>query len=169
MKFTQRLALKEDLQEISNMFKAAIKLMESQGIHQWDEIYPNEAILYDDILKKQLYLCFLDNNLASAFVLNNEFDKEYDSADWKYTNCKYIIVHRLCVNPEIQNKGFGNKTVRLIENIALKNGFEAIRLDCFTGNPFAFKLYQKLGYAVKGYANFRKGKFYLMEKSIKKT
>lgn len=167
MTFNYRLALKEDLQEVNDMFKAAIELMETQDIHQWDEIYPNKDIIYDDILKNQLYLCFLNDKLVSAFVLNKECDKEYDYADWKYTSCEYVIIHRLCVNPEMQNKSLGKKTVRLIEEIAFKNGFGAIRLDCFTENPFAFRLYQKLGYTVTGYANFRKGKFYLMEKSIK--
>lgn len=52
--------------------------------------------------------------------------------------------------------------------IALKNGNSSIKLDAFTQNPIALSLYEKLGYKVKGYADWRKGKFVLMEKVLKK-
>lgn len=40
------------------------------------------------------------------------------------------------------------------------------RLDAFTENPFALKLYDNLGYSRVGYADWRKGRFYLMEKYL---
>ena len=52
--------------------------------------------------------------------------------------------------------------------IALKNGNSSIKLDAFTQNPIALSMYEKLGYKVKGYADWRKGKFVLMEKVLKK-
>lgn len=42
----------------------------------------------------------------------------------------------------------------------------AIRLDVFSQNPFALKLYEKCGYAKTGTVNWRKGIFYLMEKYL---
>ena len=44
--------------------------------------------------------------------------------------------------------------------------FSSIRLDVFTKNPRAVKLYENAGYSYAGDAYFRKGKFLLMEKLI---
>lgn len=44
---------------------------------------------------------------------------------------------------------------------------EAIRLDVFSENPYALKLYQNMGFIKTGHADWRKGRFYLMEKYIK--
>ena len=38
--------------------------------------------------------------------------------------------------------------------------------DVFTENPYAQKLYRKSGYQVRGYADWRKGRFDLMEKKL---
>jgi predicted GNAT family acetyltransferase len=39
-------------------------------------------------------------------------------------------------------------------------------LDAFSLNPFALRLYEKIGYVRVGEANWRKGLFYLYEKKI---
>lgn len=41
-----------------------------------------------------------------------------------------------------------------------------IRLDAFTGNPRALKLYDGLGYRRSGYVTFRKGLFVCFEKRL---
>ncbi|MDP4147194.1 MAG: GNAT family N-acetyltransferase, partial [Bacillota bacterium] len=42
-------------------------------------------------------------------------------------------------------------------------------LDVFSLNPFALKMYYKQGYIKVGEVNWRKGKFYLMEKKLVST
>ena len=39
-----------------------------------------------------------------------------------------------------------------------------IRLDVFSNNPLALRLYNSLGYSKVGHADWRKRKFFLMEK-----
>lgn len=59
-------------------------------------------------------------------------------------------------------------TYRLaIENDLKRQGISAIRLDTFSGNPFALRLYAKMGYEMIGHVDWRKGRFLLMEKSLK--
>ena len=45
-------------------------------------------------------------------------------------------------------------------------GYQSVRLDTFTENPFAQRLYLHNGYESRGYASWRKGKFDLMEKKL---
>lgn len=45
-------------------------------------------------------------------------------------------------------------------------GYETVRLDVFTENPFTQKLYRHNGYESREYADWRKGRFDLMEKKL---
>lgn len=166
MRIEYRLASPEDLNEIYHMVQDAINYMIKQNIFQWDEIYPDKAILQEDIDKKQLYLGILENKPAVIYVLNREFDEEYRNGNWKYAEKPFYVVHRLCVNPLFQQKGIGRMTMLHIEETVRSMGFQAIRLDAFTENPFALKLYKNLGYTITGHAHWRKGKFCLMEKYL---
>lgn len=160
------LAQKEDLDSIFSMFTDAINKMNENNIYQWDNIYPDRNILKEDISKGELYIGLYDGKIASAYVINQECDEQYSNGHWKYPESKYYVIHRLCVNPVFQNKGIGKLTMNHIENEIKKMGINTIRLDAFTLNPYAISMYEKLGYAKVGFANWRKGKFYLMEKRI---
>ena len=86
--------------------------------------------------------------------------------DEYYPDAKYCIIHRLCVNPEFQNRGLAAQAIQHIETECRKNGFDEIRLDSYSKNPYAIRLYDTLGYAVVGHADWRKGRFDLREKKL---
>lgn len=113
-----------------------------------------------------MFLGVVDNKIACAFVLNSDYDEEYINGNWKYRNESFSIVHRLCVNPDFQNQGIGTHSMILIEKMLREDGIESIRLDAFSLNQFALRLYEKIGYIRVGEANWRKGLFYLYEKKI---
>ena len=161
-----RLAEPFDLDKIFQVFESAIKNMISQNILQWDEIYPQKDDLREDILKKELYIGILDKEIASVYVLNDECDEQYKNGNWKYPDASYKIVHRLCVDPRFQNRGVGRETVKHIEEVVREMGIQSIRLDAFTENPFSLRMYKKAEYNIVGHADWRKGRFYLMEKKL---
>jgi ribosomal protein S18 acetylase RimI-like enzyme len=53
-----------------------------------------------------------------------------------------------------------------IEETLRARGVKAVRLDAFSLNPFALRLYERLGYEKTGEVTFRKGLFYLYEKDL---
>lgn len=53
-----------------------------------------------------------------------------------------------------------------IEEILKTEGIQSIRLDTFSLNPYALKMYQTLGYQKVGEVKWRKGLFYLFEKQL---
>ena len=156
-----------DLEEIYSLYQNAIIAMEKDNIHQWDEIYPDKDILKEDITKNQMYIGKTDNKIAVCFVLSEECDEEYKNGKWQWPDSKFCVIHRLCVNPKFQNQGIATQTMEYIEKLCKEAGYDSIRLDCFTENPYSRKLYDKAGYSVVGYADWRKGRFELREKLIK--
>lgn len=166
MKIQYRKATLENLYEIMALIKSAIINMNQAEIYQWDEIHPIEATIKQDIDNNDLYIGIVDGKIAVIYVTNNSSDEQYNNGDWQYPDTKYRIIHRLCVHPDFQNKGVGKITMEHIESKLINKGIKSIRLDAFTKNPYAIKLYKNLGYKIAGYADWRTGRFYLMEKDL---
>ena len=161
-----KLAEEREIESIFSMVTSVIIEMEKNGIFQWDSIYPSKEDFLDDIHKKTLFVGILDQHISVVFTINKECDEHYQNGAWKYLNTEYRIIHRLCVDPKYQNMGIAKETLDQIENELRQVGVESIRLDVFYNNPFALSLYRNRGYKGVGTAEWRKGKFYLMEKHL---
>lgn len=161
-----RKGTKGDMDEVCELFFSGIREMIAGGIYQWDEIYPNREDVEADIENDELYVGVSDGEIAVAFVINKDCDEQYDGGKWRLDTENYKVIHRLCVHPKFQNRGFGKQTLIHIENSLKEQGIASIRLDAFTRNPYALKMYHSRGYDITGEVNFRKGRFYLMEKVI---
>lgn len=157
-----RQAIAEDFQPIMQLFQAAIAHMLKNGIDQWDELYPAAA----DIAAGEMYICMQGGEMASVFVLNRQADEQYADCDWQLDEQGSMVVHRLCVHPCCQGRGIGGGTVQALEQLARQKGARSIRLDAFSQNPAALRLYQRAGYSKTGVGNFRKGMFYVFEKEL---
>lgn len=155
-----------DLNAIIAVIQDAIITMEKNNIYQWDELYPTKDIIQKDIESGHLYIGMADKNIAVIFVLNQECDDEYRNGNWAHPDREYFVIHRLCVNPLYQNRGVAKRTMLFIEEQVTAMNIFALRLDVFSENPYAIKLYEDMGYSKTGHADWRKGRFYLMEKYI---
>ena len=166
MNLQYRTAENHDLNEICALISSATDAMIRENILQWDEIYPNRDIVAYDIENKQLTVGTENGKIAVIYTLNQECDEGYTNGKWKYSDNSFCVVHRLCVSPEYQNKGVAKTTMQRIHNEAKKLGVTSIRLDVFSENPYALKLYKGFGFKEAGYAYWKKGKFLIMEKIL---
>lgn len=166
MKIKYRLAALTDLDKICTLVSTAIEEMLRQKINQWDGLYPTREDIKADIENQQLYVGMVKHQIAVIYTINQAFDEEYKNGDWKRKDEPFFVVHRLCVHPAFQNQGIARNALLHIEATLNAMGIHAIRLDVFSQNPHALKLYHHLGYTKTGHADWRKGRFYLMEKYI---
>ena len=156
----------DDLDALVALYGSAAQDMLRQGIDQWDEYYPDREILAEDVESGDMTLGLLDGELACAYVVNREHDPEYTSGAWEHTQGNFCVLHRLCVNPRMQGRGLARQTMARMEETARKQGFDSVRLDVFSKNLHAQRLYERLGYKRTGEVRFREGIFYLMEKAL---
>lgn len=159
----------EDLDGVITLLHRCIENMESCGIHQWDDIYPGVETFESDIEKNNLYVTKSDGRLCVAAAIDEEQPPEYRTISWKLTEGRILVVHRLCVDPDFQGRGYAGSAMRFIENYAHRNGYASIRLDAFTKNPAAVRLYRGRGYRLAGTVDFRKGPFYCFELEVRLT
>lgn len=161
-----RRACRTDIDGICALVASAIIHMQEQKIFQWDEKYPARVDFLNDLQENTLSVGTIEGKIAVTFTVNQTCDPEYDDGEWQYPNEEYRIVHRLCVNPEFQGRGVAGRTLRYIEEELRRQKIGAVRLDAFTQNPTAVALYTRNGYEKRGFADWRMGKFYLMEKKL---
>lgn len=166
MKIEYRPGTIQDLDAVCLMIQQAVDEMERHGIYQWDDIYPARKDFEEDIEKQTLFLAYVNKDLAALYVISGEWDEQYTNGRWKYDDSSAYILHRFCVSPIYQNQGIGKAVLQHIEEQVKDLGYHSIRLDSFTGNPFAQRLYLHSGYETRGYADWRKGRFDLMEKKL---
>lgn len=166
MKLIFRKAAEGDVPSIEILIKQAIAEMEQNQIFQWDDLYPTREDFLEDIQNRQLFIGCIDCQIVVIFTINENFDKAYINGKWKNPEKSFYIIHRLCVHPKFQNKGIAKQAMGYIEQQVLLEGKQAVRLDVFSQNPYAIKLYLDCGYEKVGTAEWRKGIFYLMEKYL---
>jgi ribosomal protein S18 acetylase RimI-like enzyme len=164
-----RLATNKDINRIIEITNACAKHMISQNIFQWNEQYPNKEIFNQDVLNECLFVLVENNSVIGCLCISNEMDEVYKNVKWLTKNKKNIYLHRLAVHPTFQGKGYAISLMNYAERFTLKNGYESIRLDTFSGNPKNNKFYKLQGYTKLEKIFFRKQShlpFYCYEKII---
>jgi GNAT superfamily N-acetyltransferase len=162
-----RTAREEDIDRVMELVRDCIAGMRQAGIEQWDDIYPNRATMGIDARDGTLYLGSLDAEpFVGMFVVNDVQSPEYRDVPWTIEAARVGVVHRLMVDPRYQGRGLARELMQAAEARAARLGYGAIRLDAFSANPRALRLYRSLGYHDAGCVTLRKGIFHCFEKQI---
>jgi ribosomal protein S18 acetylase RimI-like enzyme len=156
-----------EIDQVMTLIKEAISEMERNGIHQWDEIYPDRTVMLNDVAAGQLYSTMSGNTITGVITLNEDQPSEYGSISWNDEG-RPLVVHRLCIDPEFQGQGLAKRLMEFAEDYARENNFTSIRLDAFPDNSRAVALYDSLNYQLLGTVRFRKGEFYCYEKVLQR-
>ncbi|WP_058303114.1 GNAT family N-acetyltransferase [Gorillibacterium timonense] len=160
----------EDLSDIMQLFRSCRWSMEADGIFQWNDYYPNPDVIQEDHEKGTLYVYKLDEIIVGVVTFDEEQAEEYGQLDWTYDGGRAIVIHRLAVHPRYQGQGIARKLMDFAETTAFQCGYESVRLDAYSGNERALRLYDKLGYKHRGEVNFpwRELPFHCLEKRLSK-
>ncbi|HVH25256.1 MAG TPA: GNAT family N-acetyltransferase [Vicinamibacterales bacterium] len=162
-----RRAEPDDLNAVMQLVADCIRAMRQAGIEQWDDIYPDRATLLADARERTLHLAWLhEDRLVGCLVLNDYQNPEYADVPWTIAGARIAVVHRLMVDPWFQGRGLARELMGFAERLATEGGCDVLRLDAFTANPRALRLYQGLGYHDAGSVTFRKGVFRCFEKRL---
>jgi len=161
-----RIAADGDVGLAMHLVRACIAHMRQNGIEQWDDVYPDETTLRADARSGTMYVVEDSSGIYGMFVLNAFQDREYADVPWTISDVPIAVVHRLMVHPDHQRRGIARQLMKVAEACAVERGYGAIRLDAFTQNPGALRLYADLGYRDAGGIRLRKGLFRCFEKRL---
>ena len=153
-----RKAIQEDKAHIAKIRSEVCKNMISVGLTQWDEEYPSDEILFEDIDRGEMLIAQIGDEIAGYVTVNKDIPKEYDEIDLQFAS--KICIHRLSVNPTFLRQGIGTRIMLYLHKSFKAQGYKSICLDTCEDNEGALRLYDKLGYIIRGYVKFpRKEQF----------
>jgi len=172
-----KLCRPEEAEEIFKIYNDCRNAMRAENIHQWYDDYPSLEVIKEDTEKKELYGYYEQeagtNKCLGAVAINTYQDEEYKEIDWEdregNENGRVVVIHRLAVNPNNQNKGIARLLMDFAEDFARKENYSSIRLDSYSENKRAVKFYENRGYKKRGECFFamRDKPFYCYELSLK--
>jgi ribosomal protein S18 acetylase RimI-like enzyme len=138
-----------------------------RGILQWDDVYPTRATVAADIAHGRLYVLTVSGECQATVALDDTQDPLYRTVPWT-TAEPALVIHRLCVDPGAQGRGYGRQLMEFAEAYAEHHRYSSVRLDAYSDNPSAVMLYRRRGYREAGQVMFprRSLPFHLFELGV---
>ncbi|MBI9011514.1 MAG: GNAT family N-acetyltransferase [Clostridiales bacterium] len=140
----------EDLGQIEKLYGDCTDYLNQNEIYQWDDKYPNSEMYKICIEDEELFLFIENKKIVGSVVLDEFQSDEWSSLNWGYNEGAQLVIHALAIDPVFQGNGYGQKALELCEEYAIKANYNLMRLDAFSENQVALKLYEKNGYRKVG-------------------
>lgn len=136
---------------IWDILQQAIEQRKQDGSEQWQNGYPNEQTVHDDIADGYAYV-LIDNNMIVAYAaIIFGIEPAYNSINGKWlTNDAYVTVHRVATSNAVKGKGVATHLFKLIEALCVEQKVYSIKVDTNFDNVPMLKILDKLSYSYCG-------------------
>ena len=162
-----RKAFFAELHIIWDILLQAIEQRKQDGSEQWQNGYPNEQTVHDDITYGYAYV-LIDNNVIVAYAaIIFGVEPAYNNINGRWlTNGDYVVVHRVATSNEVKMKGVATNLFRMIEDLCLEQKVYSIKVDTNFDNVPMLKILDKLSYTYCGEIVFNSASRKAYEKVI---
>ena len=136
---------------IWDILQQAIEQRKQDGSEQWQNGYPNEQTVHDDIANSYAYV-LVDNDVIIAYAAII-FGVEPAYTDIKgswLTNEKYAVVHRVAIINAVKGKGIATHLFKVVEDLCTDHKIYSIRVDTNFDNVPMLRILEKLDYIYCG-------------------
>lgn len=158
MNYVFRKATAAEIPQIWEILQDAITRRKNDGSRQWQDGYPNENAIKQDVEKGVGYV--LTNNeviLGYAAILISDEPAYADLKGTWLSNGDFVVVHRLAISENYLGQGLAQKMMLCTEDFALQNNIHSVKVDTNFDNIGMLKIFEKLGYIYCGEVTFRGG------------
>lgn len=140
-----RLATKQDIPAMRKIFDHGREVQLKTGnLHQWEEGYPADELMLEDIKQNAAHVCLVDGEIVSVFSLFTEPDPTYEKIDGAWLNDEsYVTIHRIASNGKV--KGIGRSCIQWVQE-----KFDQIRIDTHKDNKPMKYILKILGFKYCG-------------------
>ncbi|MTV81371.1 GNAT family N-acetyltransferase [Secundilactobacillus folii] len=149
-----RRAVESDLPAIKRIISDAKAYLKAQKINQWQDGYPDDAILKQDIEDGITYVLIIDNQLAGTAALHQGIDIDYlkiDDGSWKNgIDAHYTAIHRIALAGNFRGKHLSEKLMSGLITISSLLGFKDIRIDTHPENVGMQRVITSNGFEKRG-------------------
>lgn len=147
-----RKSVKSDIPQIMSIVKQAQAYFKEQNIDQWQNGYPNEEVINNDIKNEDSYVIIKEDEVVATTVVSFDKESSYKNIiDGKWlTNGDYGVIHRVAVNNTYKGLGLSHKIIKYAQELCLEKGVHSIKVDTHEENIPMQSLLKKNGFEYCG-------------------
>lgn len=145
-----------DINRVMEIINQAKQYFKNNNIDQWQEGYPNEESIKEDIMNEEAYVLEDNGKILGTCMVTIQGEPTYHTIDGKWLfNEDYVCVHRIAVDE--QYKGAGLASIILDQAIAMYPNFHSVRMDTHEGNLSMQRFLTKYGFVFCGIITLQNG------------
>ena len=166
--FSLRNAQKDDQKTIWKILQQAIERRKKDGSKQWQDGYPNEETIQNDIANNYGFVLEMNKEIVAYAAIIFDLEPAYEAIEGKWlTDGNYIVIHRVAISKEFAGQGIATKFFKKIEEFSISKNVFSIKVDTNFDNIPMLKILEKLGYKYCGEVYFRGDSRKAFEKILK--
>lgn len=142
----------EDIPMMMEIIKQAQNYFKSKDIDQWQDGYPNEENLREDIIQGESYVMLLDDKIVATAAISFRGESTYNEiyrGNW-LSDREYAVVHRVAVNDDYKGQGLSHKIIEFSQKKCKELGYSSIKIDTHKDNFVMRSLLEKNGFKYCG-------------------
>lgn len=125
-----------NLTEIMDIIGQAQEYLRLAGIDQWQNGYPNQEIIRNDIEQGNSYVLIENDRILATACLEFAEDPNYQSiyeGTW-LTNGAYGAIHRIAVATDYKGGGLSAKMIKGMQKLCQEKGVFSLKVDTHDAN-----------------------------------
>ncbi len=147
-----RKAKKNDIPQIMQIINDAKEYFKKSGINQWQQGYPDENTITDDIENGRGYV-FCDGEKVCATAaycpgVEPDYLKIYNG-EWK-SSSPYAAIHRIAVSEHLKGQGIAKQFMFEMFKLCIRDNFNSVRIDTHENNISMQRMLAKCGFEYCG-------------------
>jgi len=136
-----------DLDKVAEILDEARGTIAKLGINQWQDGYPNRAVIEEDLLAGRSYVAEAEGAVCGTFALITDgeetYNQIYDGAWLTGESDSYIAIHRVAIAVSSRGTGVSTAILNYACSEAEKMGRASIRIDTHEGNKVMRRMLEK--------------------------
>ena len=138
-------------QVIWEILQQAIAQRKLDGSEQWQNGYPNEETVQEDINNGFGYVLVEENTVIAYAAIIFGIEPAYLDIDGEWlTNQDYAVVHRVATSNSVKGRGVATHLFQQIEELSITQKVYSIKVDTNFDNIPMMKILDKLNYTYCG-------------------
>ena len=161
-------ATKTHLEDIMLLIGQAKRRMKERGLDQWQDGYPDEAAILNDIRRHEghVFRKRFVNAAYAAIVFDQDPYYEKIDGKWLSDGEPYVTVHRLAVHDDFLGLDLARHAFMFAERKARAKGVRWFRIDTHHDNIPMRNLIRDFGFTLCGVVQVRDGMRMAYEKRV---
>ncbi|RRG18537.1 GNAT family N-acetyltransferase [Weissella viridescens] len=144
-----RRATAQDLPQIMTIIHEAQNNLKADGVPQWQDGYPDEALIKTDIASGEAFVLANDIAVVGYAVIRQTPEPNYTTpleGKWSDDVTPYVSLHRIAISSAFRGQHLGQLFMSNLFTWTNELGFQAVRIDTHPLNQRMQRLIQQAGF-----------------------